>query len=421
MIHIDLPEDVKMILNILRSSGYEAYAVGGCVRDCLLGKLPKDWDVTTSALPLDVKRLFPRTVDTGIKHGTVTVLVKNEGYEVTTYRVDGKYTDGRHPENVSFTASLDEDLKRRDFTINALVYNEESGIKDLFGGIEDLDNKIIRCVGIPEERFDEDALRILRAVRFSAQLGFDIEEKTYLAAKKLKDKLALVSAERIKTEIDKTLMSVNPGHINLLTAMGLDKVIFPELEKADQSFLKTALEVSACELSVRWALVCYAAETGAGEECFSTLTSNILHRLKFDNKTKDKTVLFVKTIQSGLPGDAGEDIRIRSRRLVNRLGWENTDDYLSFLEAVSIAKGNGTTEVYGLKKEIEGIRERKECTSLKELAVNGKDLIECGFCSGTELGKTLDFLLEKVLIDPKTNQRDELLRIAGSYEKPESD
>lgn len=416
MIHIDLPEDVKNILNVLRSSGYEAYAVGGCVRDCLLGKLPKDWDVTTSALPLEVKRLFPRTVDTGIKHGTVTVLIKNEGYEVTTYRVDGKYTDGRHPENVSFTASLDEDLKRRDFTINALVYNEESGIKDLFGGIEDLDNKIIRCVGVPEERFDEDALRILRAVRFSAQLGFDIEEKTYLAAEKLKDKLALVSAERIKTEIDKTLMSVNPGHINLLTTMGLDKVIFPELEKADPAFLKTALEVSSCELSVRWALIGYAVETGAGEGEPGILTAQILHRLKFDNKTKDKTVLFVKTIQAGLPGSPDESIKIRCRRLVNRLGWENTDDYLSFMEAVTVAKGTETTEVSELRSEIEGIRTRNECTSLKELAVNGKDLIECGFCTGTEIGKILNQLLEKVLIDPQKNLRDELLKMAGSKE-----
>ena len=178
MFQINLPEDVKYILNILRTAGYEAYAVGGCVRDCLLGKLPQDWDVTTSALPEDVKRLFPRTVDTGIKHGTVTVMVKSEGYEVTTYRVDGEYTDGRHPESVSFTACLDEDLKRRDFTINALVYNEATGVTDLFGGTTDLENGIIRCVGVAEERFGEDALRILRAVRFSAQLGFDIEKDT---------------------------------------------------------------------------------------------------------------------------------------------------------------------------------------------------------------------------------------------------
>ena len=183
MFQINLPDDVKYILNTLRAAGYEAYAVGGCVRDCLLGKLPKDWDVTTSALPEDVKRLFPRTVDTGIKHGTVTVMVKSEGYEVTTYRVDGKYTDGRHPESVSFTASLDEDLKRRDFTINALVYNETNGVTDLFGGTDDLDNKIIRCVGVAEERFGEDALRILRAIRFSAQLGFEIEEENEYGSK----------------------------------------------------------------------------------------------------------------------------------------------------------------------------------------------------------------------------------------------
>ena len=200
-----------------------------------IGSYPVDSVITTgkseiqSKLPEDVKRLFPRTLDTGIKHGTVTVMVKSEGYEVTTYRVDGEYTDGRHPESVSFTASLDEDLKRRDFTINALVYNEATGVTDLFGGTDDLENKIIRCVGVAEERFGEDALRILRAIRFSAQLGFDIEEDTYTAAVKLGANLAKVSAERIKAELDKTLMSDNPGHICLLKTMGLDKVILPDL------------------------------------------------------------------------------------------------------------------------------------------------------------------------------------------------
>ena len=201
MIHIKIPQDVAFILGKIRNAGYEAYAVGGCVRDSLLKKIPKDWDITTSALPEQIKEIFPRTIDTGIKHGTVTVMINSTGYEVTTYRVDGEYLDGRHPEEVEFTANLDEDLKRRDFTINAFVYNEAEGVKDLFGGLKDLEDGIIRCVGVAEERFGEDALRILRAVRFAAVLSFTIEPETYKAAVKLAGNLSKVSAERIKAEL----------------------------------------------------------------------------------------------------------------------------------------------------------------------------------------------------------------------------
>ena len=175
---IQLPEKVTKIIAMLEAAGFEAYAVGGCVRDSILGRKPDDWDITTSAKPDQIKRLFPRTVDTGIKHGTVTVLLEREGFEVTTYRIDGAYEDGRHPSEVSFTANLREDLRRRDFTINAMAYNEKDGLMDLYGGIADLEAGVIRCVGKAEERFNEDALRMLRAVRFSAQLGFRIEEET---------------------------------------------------------------------------------------------------------------------------------------------------------------------------------------------------------------------------------------------------
>ena len=175
---IELPEKVHRIITTLQSHGYEAYAVGGCVRDSILGRTPGDWDITTSATPLETKALFSRTFDTGIEHGTITVLLDKEGFEVTTYRIDGEYEDSRHPKDVKFTRSLEEDLKRRDFTINAMAYNEESGLVDIFGGMEDLEKRIIRCVGNAKERFSEDALRILRAVRFSAQLDFDVEEMT---------------------------------------------------------------------------------------------------------------------------------------------------------------------------------------------------------------------------------------------------
>ena len=200
---IRLPEHVQQIIQRLEKEGYEAYAVGGCIRDTLLGRLPQDWDITTSACPQAVKELFSHTVDTGIRHGTVTVLLNRQGYEVTTYRIDGEYEDGRHPKSVTFTGELAEDLKRRDFTINAMAYNETRGLVDEFDGTGDLKRGIIRCVGSPVERFEEDALRMLRAVRFAAQLGFDIEEETGAAVAALSGTIAKVSAERIQMELVK--------------------------------------------------------------------------------------------------------------------------------------------------------------------------------------------------------------------------
>ena len=198
---IRLPDKVKRIIETLTAAGYEAYAVGGCVRDCILGRTPNDWDITTSARPEETKRLFARTVDTGIKHGTVTVLLDREGFEVTTYRIDGAYEDGRHPKDVTFTASLEEDLGRRDFTVNAMAYNDESGLVDRFGGVRDMEQGVIRCVGVAEERFTEDALRMLRAVRFSAQLGYGIAEDTERAIRRLAPGLQRISAERMRQAI----------------------------------------------------------------------------------------------------------------------------------------------------------------------------------------------------------------------------
>ena len=193
-IRLELPEKVRQIIEQIQKHGFEAYAVGGCVRDSLLGRTPDDWDITTSAKPQEVKAIFPRTIDTGIEHGTVTVMMGKEGFEVTTYRIDGAYLDGRHPESVEFSSNLVEDLKRRDFTINAMAYNEQQGLVDVFEGIEDMQRKVIRCVGNPKERFGEDALRMMRAIRFSAQLGFEIEEETK-NLKKYKDELENVLKE----------------------------------------------------------------------------------------------------------------------------------------------------------------------------------------------------------------------------------
>ena len=228
---IHLPEDVKAILHTLQEAGYEAYAVGGCIRDSLLGRRPDDWDITTSAKPQETKALFGKTIDTGIQHGTVTVMRHGRGYEVTTYRVDGEYEDGRHPKEVTFTASLKEDLRRRDFTVNAMAYNEKDGLVDLFGGRQDLEQKIIRCVGEANERFEEDALRIMRAVRFSAQLGFSIEERTKEAIRGHAERLRQVSAERIQVELTKLVISPNPDFLRIAWETGITAVVLPEFDR----------------------------------------------------------------------------------------------------------------------------------------------------------------------------------------------
>ena len=227
---IELPEKVKYIINTIAKAGYEAYAVGGCIRDSILGRTPDDWDITTSASPGQIKALFRRTVDTGIRHGTVTVMREGEGFEVTTYRIDGEYEDGRHPREVTFTSSLLEDLRRRDFTINAMAYNEEAGLVDAFGGVKDINAGIIRCVGSPAERFSEDALRIMRAVRFSAQLGYRIEEETAAAIRRLAPSLKNISAERIQTELVKLLVSDHPDYLGTAYETGITGAELPELD-----------------------------------------------------------------------------------------------------------------------------------------------------------------------------------------------
>ncbi|MCQ2609383.1 MAG: hypothetical protein MJ151_01110 [Lachnospiraceae bacterium] len=234
-IKININKNAKFIIDELHKNGFEAYIVGGCVRDALIGKLPDDYDITTNALPVDIKRIFKKTVDTGIKHGTVSVLLKTDGgniktYEVTTYRVDGEYIDGRHPESVRFVKNLKEDLSRRDFTVNAMAYNEEDGLIDLFDGIKDLKEKTIRAVGVAKDRYNEDALRMLRAIRFAAKLGFDIEAKTYKAIEEVAPNMAKVSKERIQEELTKILFSKKPRLIKYIYATGLAPFICDEFE-----------------------------------------------------------------------------------------------------------------------------------------------------------------------------------------------
>lgn len=442
---IVLPENVSFILDTLRSAGYEAYAVGGCVRDSILGGTPDDWDITTSALPLQVKELFAKTVDTGIKHGTVTVILHGTGYEVTTYRIDGEYHDGRHPDSVSFTASLEEDLKRRDFTINAFVFNEEEGVIDLFDGLSDLKNGIIRCVGNPKARFTEDALRILRALRFAARFSFSIDPDTLEAAREIGPNLKKVSAERIRTELDKLLMSDNPDYIGLLHGLELDTIVLPQMcsmSEAEIEALKTTLKDAPKNRFIRWAVLCHYLTEHASDSQFTADTSTvseheagifregcakaILQNLKFDNKTIDTVSLFIRYTDrqlpvpydtqaseqpSGISAEVNsaeyEEFRYKVRLLIHDISWEQINTYLDYRN--SFSPEADFTVLYDTCRLI---RENRECTCIRELDINGRILIEAGFAPGTGLGDLLDSLLAAAIKKPTVNTREQLLKMA---------
>ena len=420
---IDLPEKVEYIIETLQSAGHEAYAVGGCVRDCMMGREPKDWDVTTSADPYEVKDLFRRTVDTGIKHGTVTVMFGETGYEVTTYRLDGEYEDARHPKEVTFTKSLKEDLKRRDFTINAMAYNHKDGLVDLFGGKEDLEEGIIRCVGNPGERFDEDALRILRALRFSAQLGFSVEAATEEAIRMRCRHLNKISAERIRDELNKLLLSALPERLIALEACGISEIVLPEVT----AFLRCGDETVAVlrglknyagqetgthtKLILCWATLLNAALLQSGcvdNQERKTAVKRVLQRLKFDNDT-----IFKAASLAGYSTEEPVADAYRIRKLMHRMGEEVFNLWLTFLEGAHVLpEGQVPGErLEAVRYVVDEIRSKPYCVSLKQLAVNGADLIAAGREPGVALGETLEFLLEQVLEHPEWNTKETLLKL----------
>ena len=396
---IVLPNEVNSIIRTLNEAGYEAYAVGGCVRDSLLKVTPKDWDVTTSATPGQVKELFPRTVDTGIQHGTVTVLIGKEGFEVTTYRVDGEYEDGRHPKQVQFTASLTEDLKRRDFTINAMAYHPEEGLVDIFEGQQDLTAGRIRCVGIATERFSEDALRMLRAVRFSAQLGFAIEEDTQKAMKLLAANLKKVSVERIYAELSKLLCSPHPENIRFAYETGLLEQCLPELcgnfaKEALREQTIERLKISPADLWIRLAIL-FEDLLDEPEEA---RVVKILRRLKTDLYTIKLTGHLVATAKEPLPKD-----EVQTRILLSAWGEERFDRWLTIKEI------REEVDVSQIRQRKEMIFSRGDCLSIRQLAVNGADLIALGVKQGKDVGQILDRLLNLCLINPEENERERLI------------
>ena len=444
MVKIQLPNSVQFIIHTIEQAGFEAYAVGGCVRDSILGRTPDDWDITTSAKPEEIKQLFRHTVDTGIQHGTVTVLIKKECYEVTTYRIDGEYEDGRHPKEVNFTSLLSEDLKRRDFTINAMAYNEKQGLVDLFGGQEDLRNRIIRCVGNPEERFNEDALRIMRAVRFSAQLGYEIEENTKAAIKKLAHTLEKISIERVQVELVKLLVSDHPEYILKLYELGLTRVFLPEFDSMMETpqnnphhlytvgeHTAKAIQLVTNDRVLRLTMLLHDVGKPAtrstddkGIDHFHghptvgcELSKKILKRLRFDNETIDRVSLLV------LYHDYGNAVSATpafTRKLINKVRMKNFPLLLSIKYADVMAQSDLQREIKlekleSLRKSYEEVLEQGMCISLKFLAVTGKDLIEAGMKPGQELGQALNHLLDVVLEDPEMNKKESLLELVRRW------
>lgn len=399
MTKINVPKSVKIIIKILEDNGYEAFAVGGCVRDAIIGREPNDWDITTSAMPGDVKRLFHKTIDTGIAHGTVTVMIERVGYEVTTYRIDGEYEDGRHPKSVEFTGNLIEDLKRRDFTINAMAYNDRQGIVDEFDGVGDLERGLIRCVGNPIDRFNEDALRILRAVRFAAALNFDIEEETKNAIVTLAENLNKISKERIQAELEKLLISNHPEKLKIAYETGITKVIFKEIDRLAKMGELDNIISKLCEMPsnhyYRWAAVLIHTDR---EEC-----RNILRGFKFDNKTVNNVSALVTAMKREIPSNRGE-----IRRDIYEIGEEIYPMYLEFRR---IYDDENSDRIREIQAEREDIYDKGDCVSLRGLAVNGRDLMELGASRGAEVGAGLEMLLYKVLDDNELNDKETLINI----------
>ncbi|MDO4648923.1 MAG: CCA tRNA nucleotidyltransferase [Eubacteriales bacterium] len=439
---IVIPEKAERIIKTLEEAGYEAYVVGGCVRDSILGRIPDDWDLTTSATPEQVKSLFSRTIDTGIQHGTVTVMIQKEGFEVTTFRVDGDYVDHRHPTSVSFTPDLREDLKRRDFTINAMAYSPAKGLIDMFGGREDLKNGIIRCVGNPMERFQEDALRMMRAVRFSAQLGFEIEEETAGSIEVLQENLRAVSAERIQTELVKLVVSDHPDYLRIAYERGITNIILPEFDVCMETAQNTphhqytvgehilhSMQEVPKDRILRLTMLLHDIGKPSvkktdenGRDHFKmhgpagvAIAGKILKRLKFDNDTYQKVTKLVEWHDyRPLPTETSV------RQAVYKIGEELFPMYLKVQKADVLAQSTLWREeklerIRQVSEIFQRIQKRGDCISLKTLAVKGKDLIDAGFPAGKSMGMILNMLLDHVLEVPEDNEKEILLALAETY------
>ncbi|NLK22036.1 MAG: CCA tRNA nucleotidyltransferase [Epulopiscium sp.] len=433
---IDIPKEAEEIIFMLNRQGYEGYIVGGCVRDILMNRTPHDWDITTSAKPEEVKSMFKKTYDTGIAHGTVTVILNEKHFEITTYRIEGFYEDHRRPKEVAFTKDLSKDLSRRDFTMNAVAYHPKEGFIDPMGGIEDIKKEKIRCVGNPDRRFEEDALRMLRGIRFSSQLNFDIEGNTLSAIKNNSYLISHISSERVREELDKILLSDSVRKFILLYDTGILKYILKEVEECfkteqnhphhgDNVGIHTLKSVEAVDkiLSLRWTMLLH--DIGKPEhkttddkgidhfyghvEKSVVLAEKIMDRLKFDKKSSKHILQLIKWHDERI-----EEDKKSIKGVLHKIGEDAFLDLLKVQLADSKAqnpkfykeKEERLKSLYEIYKEV---KQNKECFSLKELAINGEDLIKLGIKKGKTIGETLEYLLEMVIKNPGLNTKEQLL------------
>lgn len=399
---IRMPAQVEKALSMLNNCGFESYIVGGCVRDAMLGSVPSDWDITTSASPTEIMECFSgfRTIGTGLKHGTVTAIVDGMHLEVTTYRIDGKYTDKRRPDKVTFTDKVALDLRRRDFTINAMAYNK-GGMVDLFGGMNDIENKLIRCVGDPDERFNEDGLRILRAMRFASVLGFSVEEKTRESIHKNKGLLKNISSERIYTELCR--MTAGTGFVEVMS--GYRDVIeefIPQLtELSAELWIKNLKSSSLVDsMPMKLSLLFYGLDG-----------VKILKNLKSDNSTIREVNLVTKNMEISIVPDF-----VSIRRLMGNLGQESLRSIIQVQKA--FAKTSGlkmkTEDLQKAEKLMNKIIDENQCCSLSNLAIKGSDVVESGISKGPKVGEILERTLEEVIRGNLENDRDVLLNFINS-------
>lgn len=433
---MDMPKNVDIAINLLQSAGFEAYAVGGCVRDSLLGKTPNDWDITTSAKPEDMKSVFAdfHCIDTGIKHGTVTVVIDGEPLEITTFRLDGEYEDNRHPKSVTFTSNLGADLGRRDFTVNAMAYSKMTGTVDLFGGQNDLKNKIIRCVGDPDRRFNEDALRILRALRFASALDFEIEEKTAQSLLKNRALLGNISEERIAKELLKLVCGKGAKRILTDFAPVLFEIL-PELQPMYKNshdnphhcydiYEHTLIAVESIdpEPTLRFAMLLHDCgkpavkkfdENGVAhfyghQRISAEISAQILARLKVSNKFRDEILFLVSNHDRW---ELYENTEKMSRYL-SKFGLDGVLNLLKVMRADVLAQSPEyryrLDQIADAEETAKNLAAQKPCLSLSELQINGRTLMDIGIPQGRKLGAVLAQLLDEV-IDGVTKNTQEAL------------
>lgn len=431
---IKMPVEVETAMNILNKNCFDAYVVGGCLRDSVLDIEPSDWDIATSALPHDIVKCFKgyKVIETGIKHGTVSVIISDVILEITTYRIDGVYKDNRRPEKVKFTADITHDLERRDFTINAMAYNHENGIIDLYGGIKDIELKKIKCVGEPDIRFSEDGLRILRALRFASVLGFEIECNTSISIHNNKRLLTNISSERITIELNKLITGYN--FKNIMSEYGdVLSVFIPEMESmlnyskkfvlSDCDLWKNTLEVMSNvtnNIYLRLATMFHGITqyyANEREDCScnedyakksSEITFNIMKNLKYDKETigiVKNLVLYNDSKIQPTPKDI--------KRLLNKMGIEIFTKLLlikkAYIQSQESLKDEKLHDINQIESAFNDILEKNQCYSLKGLAVNGTDLIEVGIPKGKDIGNLLNELLDLVIDEELENNKEVLL------------